>query len=113
MTGVSNPDAGLTDGLLPAGRPTGGLRCQYDDKDGRPWHLASATKLTAAAARQQAASMSALPVGHTLGGVASCGLDDGGTVILVLAYPGRSDIDLWDIGSCGGVSNGYIIAGSL
>ena len=36
-------------------------------------------------------------------------MDDGSAEVLALAYPGRSDIDLWiQINGCGEMSNGHI-----
>ncbi len=112
VTGVINPRAGLTRRLLPARQPAGGLRCQYDGLNGHPWHLVSVTRLTAEAARRAARSMARLPLSHTDGATISCPMDDGSYAVLALAYPGRPDIDLWiKLNGCGGVSNGYIIAG--
>ncbi len=114
VTGVTNPGAGLTRALLPPGPPTAGLRCRYDGLNGHPWHLVSATRLAAAAARRAARSMTATPLSHTDGGVVSCPFDDGSAEVLVLAYPGRPDIDLWvKLNGCGGVSNGYIGTGAF
>jgi hypothetical protein len=114
VTGVSNPGAGLTGSLLPSGVPVGGLRCRYDGANGHPWHLVSETRLAASAARQEAATMSALPLAHVVGGTVSCPMEDGSAEIVVLAYAGRPDIDLWvTLGGCGGVSNGYITAGGV
>jgi hypothetical protein len=75
-----------------------------------PWHLASSTRLTASAARQAAASEASLPLGHVDGGVASCPAGAGPGEILVLAYPGRPDIDLW-LSPGGDAANGYVRAG--
>jgi hypothetical protein len=114
VTGVTNPGGGLTRRLLPAGQPAGGLRCRYDGLNGHPWHLVSATRLTAAAARRAARSMARMPLSHTDGGVVNCPMDDGSYAVLALAYPGRPDVDLWiKLNGCRGVFNGYITAGGL
>jgi len=111
VTGVANPGAKLTGRLLPPGRPTAGLRCQYDGLNGHPWHLVATVRLTAAQARRAARSMARLPLSHTDGGIpGSCPFDDLSYEVLALAYRGRPDVDLWvKLNGCGGVSNGYII----
>jgi hypothetical protein len=39
----------------------------------------------------------------------SCPMDDGSAPILVLAYPGHQDVDLWiKLNGCATVSTGYI-----
>lgn len=110
VTGVTNPGPRLTSRLLPPGPPGAGLLCRYDGSNGHPWHLAAATWLTAAAARQAAAAMTRMPLSHPDGEVVSCPAADGSAEILALAYPGRTDVDLWiTLGGCGGVSNGQIM----
>lgn len=112
VTGVANPDAGLSQRLLPPGQPATGLRCRYDGLNGHPWHLVNARRLSAPAARQAARPMARLPLSHTDGGVVNCPADDGSAEVLALAYPGRPDVDLWvKLNGCGGVSNGRITAG--
>jgi hypothetical protein len=112
VTGVANPGARLTRRLLPPGQPTAGLRCRYDGLNGHPWHLVAAKRLTTPAARQVARSMARLPLSHPASEVVNCPADDGSAELLALAYPGRTDVDLWvKLNGCGGVSNGYITAG--
>ena len=42
----------------------------------------------------------------------NCPLDDGLAEVIALSYAGRPDVDLWiSLSGCGGVSNGYILAG--
>jgi hypothetical protein len=108
FTGVTNSAGeGLTRRLLPAGQPSGGLRCRYDGLNGRPWHLVAAQRLSAAVARQAASQMASLPLSHPEGEVASCPMDDGSAEVLALAYPDLPDVDLWvALNGCGGVSNG-------
>lgn len=114
VTGVTNPGARLTRRLLPAGKPTGGLRCRYDGLNGHPWQLVAARRLTAGQARQKARSLARIPLSHPDGAVVNCPMDDGSAEVLVLVYPGRPDVDLWiKLNGCGGTSNGSIIAGSL
>jgi hypothetical protein len=115
VTGVTNPAGeGLTRRLLPAGQPSGGLRCRYDGLNGHPWHLVAAQRLSAAAARQTASQMASLPLSHPAAEVVNCPMDDGSAEVLALAYPGRPDVDLWvALNGCGGVSNGYILAGGM
>ncbi len=111
VTGVTNPGMKLTRRLLPPGQPVAGLRCSYHGLNGHPWQLSAITHLSAAAARREARSMSAIPLSHVDGAVLMCPADDDSSAILVLAYPGHRDVDLWiHLEGCGGVSNGYIRA---
>jgi hypothetical protein len=57
--------------------------------------------------------MARLPLSHADPVVARCiPPADGPAEVLVLAYPGRPDVDLFQLIGCGGVSNDYISAGS-
>jgi hypothetical protein len=39
-------------------------------------------------------------------------MDDGSANVIALSYASRADVDLWvNATGCGGVSNGYIVAG--
>jgi hypothetical protein len=106
-TGVSNPGLGLTARLLPKGQPSAGLRCRYGLNG-----PVAAQRLTAAQARRTARMMNAIPLAHPDGEAISCPLDNGSAEVLVLAYPGQPDVDLWiKLTGCGGVSNGHISAG--
>lgn len=58
--------------------------------------------------------MARMSLSHTVGGVGSCPADTDSAEVLALAYPGRPDVDLWiKLNGCGGVSNGYILAGRV
>jgi hypothetical protein len=114
VAGVKNQGAHLTRALLPAGSPVRALQCTYYGLNGHPWQLRSQQRLTAAQARQVAATMARKPLSHTVGSTLRCPLDDGSAEIIALAYPGRPDVDLWvKLNGCLGVSNGQIIAGRL
>lgn len=111
VTGVTNPGAGLTDRLLPAGQPAAGLVCRYDGLNGRPFHLVSAHRLNARGAMRLASQMARLPLSHVDGGWVHCPMDDGSAEVIALAYPGRPEIDLWmKLNGCRYVSNGHIRA---
>jgi hypothetical protein len=117
VTGVSNPGAKLgrqlSSRMVPPGRPVAGLRCRYDGLNGQPWQRVATAHLSARAAQRAARTMSAMPLSHTIGGVMFCPFDDSSYAILVLAYPGRPDIDLWiHLNGCQGVSNGHISVGN-
>jgi hypothetical protein len=113
IVGVTNRGADLSQRLLPAGRPTGGLECTYYGMNGHPWQLRRVTQLTAAQARRVAATMSGLPLSHTVGAVISCPLEDGSAQIIALSYPGRAAVDLWNpLNGCRFVANGFIQAGN-
>ena len=72
-----------------------------------------AVALAGPAARQAAASMVRLRLSHADPAVVRClPPADGSAEVLVFAYPGRPDVDLFMLNGCGGVSNGYISAGS-
>jgi len=111
IVGVRNPGPGLARRLVPAGQPVAGLECRYYGMNGRPWHLRRTVRLTAAQARRQAGNASRLPLSHTNGGVMNCPMDDGSAEVIVLAYPGRPDVDLWMLTSgCQSIGNGHISA---
>ena len=99
---------------IPQPTPRAGLRCKYDGGNGHPpWHLASTTRLAGPAARHAAAPIARLRLSHADPVVTRClPPADGSAEVLVLAYPGRPDVDLFELVGCGGVSNGYISAGS-
>jgi hypothetical protein len=49
---------------------------------------------------------------HLIGVVYHCPMDQGSEELIALSYRGRPDVDLWvHLDGCGGVSNGYIVAG--
>jgi hypothetical protein len=118
--GVSNPGAGLTASLLPAGDPTAALVCRYNGSDGlsgtlptAQWHkLAHQARLGATGARQLALVVAAAPISRTVvpGTEALCPMDDGAVAVLAFSYPGRPDVDLWaQLNGCTLVGNGYIL----
>jgi hypothetical protein len=109
--GVADQGADLARRLLPAGPPTAGLACRYAGLGGG-YRLRSTTRLNGAAARQVAAPLARLPLGHVDGGITSCPAHDGSAEVVALSYPGQADVDLWiSLSGCGGVSNGHIAAG--
>ena len=109
--GVADHGADLAHRLLPGAAPTAGLACRYAGLGGG-YRLWSATRLDAAAARQVAAPLARLPLGHVDGGMTSCPADDGSAEVVALSYLGRADVDLWiSLSGCGGVSNGHIVLG--
>jgi hypothetical protein len=114
VVGVTNPGAHLGIALVPPGLPSSGLRCRYDGMNGHPFQLAQQQLLSAAQARAIALSMARTPLSHTIGGTVICPMDDASAELIVLAYPGRPDVDLWAyLSGCGGVSNGFISAGGI
>jgi hypothetical protein len=111
VTNVTNP-VKLAHRLLPAGRPTAGLRCRYDGLNGHPFQLVAKDWLNPRAAQKAAKTISAMRLSHTDGGAMYCPSDDGAAEIQVLAYPGRPDADLWTlVNGCGSISNGSIQVG--
>jgi len=106
---ISNPRSHeLTVRLLPANRPTGAIRCRYQDSS-----LIKQEGLDAAKAQTLARTINGLPLGSP-GRIVSmgCGLTEGRaqlTEIIVFSYQGRSDIDLWHGYECfPSVANGFI-----
>jgi hypothetical protein len=113
VVGVTNPGAQLTRSLLPGGKPMAGLECQYYGMNVSPWRLHAERHLSAGQARRLATTLAALPLGYPVGEGLSpggCPADESAELI-VLAYPGRPDVDLWMTG-CNDdvVANGYIVA---
>jgi hypothetical protein len=115
VVGVTNPGADLVHSLVPTARPSAGLRCRYYGMNGHPFKLASQQRLSAGQARRLAESMARIPLSHTIGGIVNCPFDDGSAEVIALSYPGgRPDVDLWVyLNGCGGISNGYIMAGGV
>ncbi len=112
IVGVKNRGPGLRRALLPSGKPTAGLVCRYNGLNGKAFQLRKATKLDAAQARRLARSMARLPLSHTDGGLTDCPFDDESAEVVALAYPHRSDVDLWvKLNGCTYVGNGFILAG--
>jgi hypothetical protein len=115
---VANSRPGLTVRLLPGTAPVAGLECRYYGLkgyyrlNGPAWRLRGATRLNAAAAGRLASSMARISLSHPDGEELNCPLDDGTAEVIALSYAGRPDVDLWlSQSGCGGVSNGYILAG--
>lgn len=109
---VTNSGPGLARRLVPGTAPVAGLECRYYGLNGPAWRLRSTTRLNAAAAARVARSMARIPLSHPGGAVLNCPLDDDSAEVIALSYPGRPDVDLWiSLTGCGGVSNGYILAG--
>jgi hypothetical protein len=108
--GVTNTGSDLNSALLPSAAPTAGLICQYGGLNATPrGGLAATATLTAAAARRLAIEAGGRSLAHSGGGVTSCPMDDGGVDVLALAFPGRSDVDLWiSATGCEFISNGSI-----
>ena len=121
VVGVSNPGAGLTASLLPAGQPTAALVCRYNGANGPSGalppsqfqKLAHQARLRATGAEQLARTVSAAPPSRTVvpvNGSLRCPMDDGAVALLALAYPGRLDVDIWaQLGGCTLVGNVYIL----
>jgi hypothetical protein len=112
-TAVGNPGANLTDALLPAATPTGGLICLYGGLNAAVrFGLTGSVRLTALAAARLAGQVSRLPVGHTDGGEMSCPMDDGSFDVIVFSYPSQPDVDLAFMASgCQSIANGFIRVG--
>jgi hypothetical protein len=109
---VANSGLGLERRLLPGAAPVAGLECRYHGMNGPAWRLRGATRLNAAAAGRVASTMARIPLSHPDGAAQSCPLGDGSAEVIALSYAGRPDVDLWiTLTGCGGVSNGYILAG--
>ena len=109
LVGVTNQGTDLKSRLLPAAAPTAGLECTYYGLNGRPWQLRARVILDAAAARRLAATLARQPLSHTVGGAFNCPLADGSAQIIALAYPGRPDVDVWNmLNGCSYLANGFI-----
>jgi hypothetical protein len=112
--GVRTPGRALTRSLLPPGQPDAALRCLYFGLTGHhPFRLRQQQRLDASGARTLAASILAKPVRHPIRAQYMCPTDDGSAELVVLAYPGRPDADIWvRLNGCGSVTNGYLVGGS-
>jgi hypothetical protein len=114
LAGVTNPSLrSLTKSLLPAGRPTAGLVCEYFGANGNRFGLKASKVLDRPAAGELATRVGELSLGHVDGSATSCPADDGSATIVALAYPRSQSIDLWlETTGCASTSNGYIYAES-
>ncbi len=110
--GVTNGGADLADRLLPApsaGAPTEGLICRYDRANGHRFQLRRTVRLTAARAALVARDVGRISLAHRVNQVRSCTPGDGRSTVIVLAYPGRPDVDLlYSSSGCPTLSNGRI-----
>ncbi len=110
VVGVSNPATDLAEGLVPAASPTGGLLCRYAGLNGKPFGLIAGRTLGADAARHINTLASRISLDHLNDEAPwSCPADDGSATVVVLAYRGRADVDLWlPRRGCITLSNGHI-----
>jgi hypothetical protein len=112
VAGVRNPGLGLTRSLLPSGRPDAALRCLYYGMNSHPFRLHEQQRLDAAQARVLAAWIRVTPISHPVGATYMCPMDDGSADLIVFAYPGQPNVDVWvRTNGCGGTFNGYIEGG--
>jgi hypothetical protein len=112
--GVTNPSTGyLVKSMFPSAAASAGLLCRYAGLNGKPrFALTAHQPLTRDAARQLAALVGRIPLGHLDDEARSCPMDDGSVTVLVLSYPGRANIDLWYARTgCQSLSNGQIRTG--
>lgn len=109
--GVTNHDAALSHALLPAGRPTAALVCRYNGgNDKPPFGLGRSRPLDQTAAKRVADAARSIDLSHEVGGETSCPMDDGSVTVIVFAYPGRPDVDLWFARTgCQQLGNGRIL----
>jgi hypothetical protein len=125
MVGVTNEGSDLASQMLPSAQPTAGLLCGYDglnggaglggggSTNGGAFTLESQKDLDAAAAQSLAQSVAQIPLGHGGGVVCSCPMADGSAAVVVLSYPGRSDVDLWVLtNGCSSIANGDLVLAS-
>jgi hypothetical protein len=117
--GVENPGApDLDRTLVPPGSPTGGRLCKYGEpaeanhgNDAVRSALTRHLLLNSATAGRLAAAASQVSLAHSDTAVYHCPADFGTTTVIVLSYPGRPDIDLWQTDSgCTYLANGHIRA---
>jgi hypothetical protein len=109
---VSNPGAtgaGLDRALLPAATPTGAVVCAYS---GWPGGISPRrTVLGGTAATQLAEAVRRIPLAHPAFRSSPSCASMLTTMIVVLRYPGRPDVDLWLLsGGCANTRNGVIKA---
>jgi hypothetical protein len=113
VVGVRNPGLALTRSLLPPGPPDAALRCVYFGLNNRPFRLREQQRLDAGQARALAALILAAPVSRPIRAQFMCPMDDGSAELIVFAYPGKPNVDVWvRLNGCGAISNGYIEGGN-
>lgn len=113
---VENPDPSLKARLLPDATPTAGLICLYGPLMGpAPGRPPRVVHLSEADAGKLAAAMSAVRTGSPCPGPQNCAIvcpnDNESFDIIVFAYDGRPDADVWYHASgCRDLENGHISA---
>ena len=109
--GVSNTGDDLSTMLLPTAAPRSGLICEYAGMNGKKFGLISSTPLNQAAAVRLASAAANSSLSHLDNLEVNCPMDDGSMSVLAFTYPGRADVDLWDVPrGCQSLSNGFITA---
>jgi hypothetical protein len=110
IVGVSNPATDLAERLVPAATPTAGLLCRYAGLNGKPFALIAEPTLSGDAARHITTLARRISLDHFNDEAPwSCPADDGSATVVVLAYRGRADVDLWlPRRGCMTLSNGRI-----
>jgi hypothetical protein len=107
--GVRNTAPDLATMLLPAAAPTSGLMCEYAGLNGKRFGLIKSTAIDVNAAAQLASGVSSSSLSHLDNVEVNCPMDDASITVLVFAYAGRADVDVWYARTgCQSVSNGYI-----
>jgi hypothetical protein len=109
MVGVRNSGSDLARRLLPDALPTAAQICEYGGLNPPGFGLKRSARLVATEASQLAQQYQRLPIPHTDGGDYSCGMDTGSVIVTAISYPGRPDVDLWEVASgCASVANGAV-----
>jgi hypothetical protein len=109
--GVKNRAGVLNNRLLPRGNPIAGVICLYNGLNTMAGlGLARRIVLSVPDANELAHSINSLLITHReISELQGCPQDTDNNQIIVLGYPGRTDVDLWYHASgCQTLSNGFV-----
>lgn len=112
---IENNAGTLRSRMLPAEEPSGGLICEYgggsEPGSGASRQFATSTTLTASTATALANVINAIRLQSDDSQIVSCPMDHGQNDVLLFAYPGQSDVDLWyHPTGCQYLDNGFVVA---
>jgi len=107
---VRNTGARLARMLVPPGKPTAVLLCQYKGLNGRAFSLSAHHRYGPRIANRLVHRLRSVSLAHADGVETSCPMDDGSADVAAFAFPGRPDVAIWiHATGCSADDNGVIV----